>query len=158
MTRDALRGPPIVNNYVNDDEADECMMMASLSWQHPSRRRRKTARCERCRTKIKIKSRGRVPKFCSPTCRQLAYERRKWQRPTPVELLAQDTATIKVRDFIRAEIWAVLQTANLVPPNQPPPLTPPKRQRPTHLRVVKPQPEHELPDSLSALPKAPQDD
>ena len=132
-------------------------MLASLPWQHPSRRRPKTARCERCKTKIKIKGRGRVPKFCSPTCRQLAYEKRKWQRPTPVELLAQDIATARVRDFIRAEVWTALQMFGVVPKNESPPLSPPKSQRPTQLRVVKPQPEHELPNGPSELPKAPQD-
>src|SRR6476646_7533011 len=130
-------------------------MKMALPWQHPSRRRPKTARCARCRTKIKIKSRGRVPKFCSPTCRQLAYEQRRWQRPTPVELLAKDIATIKCRDFIRAEVWSALQMAGLVASNQPP-WPSPKRQRPTHLRIVKPQPE--LPDNPSQLPKPPQDD
>jgi hypothetical protein len=75
------------------------------------RRRPKTKRCERCKAKIKVKGRGRVPRFCSPTCRQLAYEQRKWQRPAPVVLAAQDIATIHVRDFIRAEIWSLLQAA-----------------------------------------------
>ena len=99
-----------------------------------------------------------MPKFCSPTCRQLAYERRKWQRPTAVELLAKDIATNNIRAIIRAEVWTVLQMAGVVSPNQPPPLSPSKHQPPTHLRVVKPQPEHELPDSPSELPKALQDD
>jgi hypothetical protein len=70
-------------------------------WQHPARRRPKTARCQRCKAKIKIKSRGRVPKFCSATCRQLAYERRKWQRPTPIELAAKFRASYEVRSAIR---------------------------------------------------------
>src|SRR5215468_4430633 len=109
-------------------------------WHHPSRQRPKSRRCARCKTKIKIKGRGRVPKFCSPTCRQLAYEQRRWGRPTPVELLARDLATIRVRDFIRAEIWSVLQATGLVRPNQPPLPQPRPRRRPTtHLRVVEPQ-------------------
>src|SRR6516164_8745589 len=105
-------------------------------WPHPSQQRPKSRRCARCKSKIKIKGRGRIPKFCSPTCRQLAYEQRRWQRPTPVELLAKDICTIQVRDFIRAEIWSALQFAGLVGPTQPPPWPPPKRQRPPHLRVV----------------------
>ena len=105
----------------------------------PYRRRPKTGRCEHCKTKIKVKTRGRVPRFCSPACRQRAYERRKWQRPGPVELLAQDIATVKVRDFIRAEIWSLLQAAGLVSPSQTPPLMPPRaRQRSTHLRLIEP--------------------
>src|SRR6516165_7542434 len=90
--------------------------MKGAFWQHPPRRRPKTARCERCKTKIKINGRGRVPKFCSPTCRQLAYQRRKWQRPAPVALLAEDLAAIRVREFMRAEIWSMLKAAGLVAP------------------------------------------
>src|SRR6516165_6940910 len=106
--------------------------MKGAFWQHPKRRRPKTARCQRCKTKIKIKGRGRVPKFCSPTCRQLAYEQRRWQRPTPVELLAKDIATIQVRDFIRAEIWGMLQEAGLVASDRLPPSPPAKRHQLTY--------------------------
>jgi hypothetical protein len=75
-----------------------------------------------------------------------------------VELLAQDIATTRVRDFIRAEVWTVLQAAGLVAPNHPLSLPPRKRQQPAYLRVVKPRREQELPDSASELPKPPQDD
>ena len=133
---DALRDPYFINNFASDDEPVENLAMPPF--QHLSRRRPRTTRCQRCKTKIKIKGRGRVPRFCSPTCRQLAYEQRKWQRPAPVESLARDLATVKVRDFIRAEIWSQLQAAGLIAPNQPPPLPPKARQKPTHLRVVEP--------------------
>src|SRR5262245_43802409 len=126
------------------------------TWQHPSRRRPKTARCQRCKAKIKIKSRGRVPKFCSATCRQLAYERRKWQRPKLVELAAEFRASFELQSFVRAEIWSILQAARLVPSNQPPAL--PRKSRPrAHLRVVEPQLEGKLPDSASELSKPPPD-
>jgi hypothetical protein len=118
---------------------------------HPSQQRPKSRRCARCKSKIKIKGRGRVPKFCSPTCRQLAYEQWRWRRSTPVELLAKDIATIQVRDFIRAEIWGMLQEAGLVASDRHPASPPPKRQRPAHLRVVKPETEHELPNSPAEL-------
>jgi hypothetical protein len=120
-------------------------------WPHPSQQRPKSRRCARCKSKIKIKGRGRVPSFCSPTCRQLAYEQRRWQRPTPVELLAKDIGNIQVRDFIRAEIWSMLQEAGLVASDRRPPSPPPKRQRPAHLRVVQP-PEHEPPNRPSEPP------
>ena len=110
-------------------------------WHHPSQQRPKSKRCARCKSKIKIKGRRRVPKFCSPTCRQLAYEQQRRQRPTPVELLTKDIATIQVRDFIRAEIWSALQLAGLVAPTELPPWPSPKRQRPTHLYLVEPRPE-----------------
>ena len=124
---------------------------------HPLRRRPKTTRCQHCKAMIKIKSRGRVPRFCSATCRQLAYEQRRWQRPTPVELMAQFKATFEFQSFLRAEIWSILQAAGLVALNQPLPPPPPKRRQPTHLRVVEPQPDQELPDAPSELPKPTQD-
>jgi predicted nucleic acid-binding Zn ribbon protein len=111
-------------------------------WKYLGRRRPKTARCSRCKTKIKINGRGRVPKFCSPTCRQLAYQQRKWQRPTAVQMLAEDIDTVRIRNIIRAEVWTALQMAGVVPKNEPPPLAPRKSQRRADLRIVKPQPEH----------------
>jgi hypothetical protein len=54
-----------------------------------------------------------------------------------VELLARDLATVRVRDFIRAEIWNMLMAAGLVKPTQPLPL-PPKTRRKPALRVVEP--------------------
>jgi hypothetical protein len=70
------------------------------------------------------------------------------------KLVAQDIATASVRNFIRAEIWSVSQASGLAPPNQPPPPSPPT---PTHLRLVKPQLERELPHSPSEFPKPPED-
>jgi len=80
----------------------------------------KTRRCERCKTKFKVQFRGRVPKFCSRTCRQHSYEQHKWARPTLIELLAQDIASVRVRDVIRAEILSILNQAGLVPEPTPP--------------------------------------
>jgi hypothetical protein len=117
-----------------------------------ARRRAKSVRCEHCKTRIKIKTRGRVPKFCSPTCRQLAYERRKWQRPTPVELLAQDIAHAKFRDFVRKEIWTVLQMAELISRDQSLPSAPRNARSRTPLRLVETQPESELAASPSQSP------
>src|SRR5215467_16317356 len=36
--------------------------------------------------------------YCGPTCCQRAYERRKWQRPHPVDLLSRDINTVQVKD------------------------------------------------------------
>jgi hypothetical protein len=46
----------------------------------PERRRRKTARCQVCKERFKISPRGRPPTFCGRSCRQRAYEQRKWSR------------------------------------------------------------------------------
>jgi hypothetical protein len=88
-----------------------------------------------------------------PDVQFVTYDRhRKWQTPTAVELLAHDLETVRVRDFIRAEIWTALQMADLVAPSRPPPWSPPKRQKPTHLRIVEAQ------TAPSEVPRRPQDD
>jgi hypothetical protein len=78
---------------------------------------------------------------CSRSCRQRAYERRKWRRPTAMVALAEDIATIKVRTMIRQEVWTFLREAGLVTDPKPPS---PPRPRP-QLRVVKPS-DGEAPD------------
>ena len=99
--------------------------------------RRKSPRCEWCRAEIKRKGRGRVPRFCSPSHRQLAFQRRKWQRPHPVDLMARDLNRMAVRSFLRQEIWEILAQAGLVPPSVPPPLPRKARGKPD-LRIVGP--------------------
>src|SRR5262249_9229038 len=89
-------------------------------------RRRKSARCPVCKERFKIHPRGRPPTFCSRSCRQRASE------PRPVELLARDIASVRVRDVIRQEIRQALLGAGIDPPPPPPE---PKRRRPP-LRLV----------------------
>jgi hypothetical protein len=102
------------------------------------RKRPRTLRCRWCNSKIEIESRGRVPEFCSQSCRQRAYEQRKWARPAAVELVARDLATAKVREAIRAEAWNLLRQIGVVSAPQPPP-APTRSPKPT-LRLVKPEP------------------
>jgi len=64
-----------------------------------------------------------------------AYERRRWQRPHPVELLARDLATLPVKNFVREMVWEALAEAGIIVP--PPP--PKKPERRDHLRVVPPE-------------------
>ena len=82
----------------------------------PEGRRRKTARCQVCKERFKISPRGRPPTFCGRSCRQRAYEQRKWSRPHPVELLARDIASARVRDFIREQVRELLLEAGITPP------------------------------------------
>ena len=78
--------------------------------------------------------RGRVPVFCSATCRQRAYEQRRHGRPALVELLARDLATVKVKDIIRAIVREELIRAGILPQGTPPP-TKPKPPR-AHLKLI----------------------
>lgn len=80
----------------------------------PERRRRKTARCPVCKERFKISPRGRPPTFCGRSCRQRAYEQRQWSRPHPVELLARDIASARVRDFIREQVRELLLEAGII--------------------------------------------
>jgi hypothetical protein len=97
----------------------------------PRTRTRRSSRCPVCKERFRIKSRGRPPTFCGRSCRQRAYERRKWSRPHPVELLARDIATVQVRDFIRQQVREILLQAGI---DLPPP--PPKPRRRANLRLV----------------------
>jgi hypothetical protein len=85
-----------------------------------------------------VRSRGRVPRFCSRTCRQRAYEQRKWQRPAPIDLLGRDLKSMAVQQLIREEVWKVLQELGLAPKAPVPvPPTVSKKSRP-ELRLVRP--------------------
>jgi hypothetical protein len=102
----------------------------------PRTRRRRSARCRFCKEKFRLHpGRGRPPSFCSASCRQRDYERRKWQRPHPVDLLARDINTVQVKDLVRRIVREVLTEAGIILP--PPPPKKPKRR--DHLRVVPPE-------------------
>ena len=97
------------------------------------KRRPKTLRCRGCGQRIKVSAKGRVPTFCGQGCKQRAYLKRR--RVGPMELLAQDLATARVRAVIRDEIWKILTQAGLVGGDLPPPPTKPRRAGP-QLRVI----------------------
>jgi len=97
-----------------------------------ARSRRRSVRCPVCKTRFKVNSRGRPPTFCSQSCRQRAYEQRKWSRPHPVEQLARDIDTARVRNVIREEVREALLAAGIIPS---PPAPKPKRRGPP-LRLV----------------------
>src|SRR4029453_19619164 len=94
----------------------------------PEGRGRKTGRCPVCKERFKISPRGRPPTFCGRSCRQRAYEQRKWSRPHPVELLARDIPSARVRAFIGEQVRELLLEAGITPPPPPPPK--PKRRHP----------------------------
>jgi hypothetical protein len=83
--------------------------------------RPKTQRCAWCNKKMCVQARGRIPMFCSPTCRQRAYEKRKWSRPSVIEALAQDLATLEGHAIIREAVLAILRENGLITNPTPPP-------------------------------------
>jgi hypothetical protein len=101
------------------------------------RRRPRTTRCKGkgCKRQIKVKNKGRVPKYCSPSCKQEAYLRRRFR--SPLELVARDLASIEVREVIEAKIMEILVRLGLAKSNLPPPIIhKPKPEKPS-LRLVK---------------------
>ena len=99
------------------------------------RRRPRTTQCKLCKTQIKVKNKGPVPKYCSQSCKQEGYLRRKFR--SPLELVAaRDLASIQLREVIWTMIMDILVQHGLVTSNLPPPIThEPKPKRP-NLRLV----------------------
>jgi hypothetical protein len=85
-------------------------------------KRPKTLRCLWCKEKIAVKPQGRLPAYCSHSCRQRAYERAKWQQPL---LLAfhKDLKRLAFQAEIRKGVEEVLRQMVSVgaaaPPEQP---------------------------------------
>ena len=98
----------------------------------PLKRRPRTVRCHGCRNPIKVKIKGRIPTYCRQTCKQQAYLKRRYRGP--MELLAQDIATVRVSAVIRQEVMHCLALLGLVSPGTPPPSKP--RAKTTALRIV----------------------
>jgi hypothetical protein len=116
--------------FITDKSSGE--KMRNMTQLAPRKRRRRTACCPICKQKFKINSRGRPPIFCSRSCCQRGYEQRKWSRPHPIELLARDIDTARVRDVIRQEVREALLAAGII---LPPPAPKPKRRGPV-LRLI----------------------
>jgi hypothetical protein len=95
-------------------------------------KRPRTLRCVWCKGKIAVSSRGRLPLYCSHSCRQRVYERGKWQQPH-LAALRRDLARVEIRDAIRQEAWALLRQMGLTTGPKPPER--PQRKRPD-LRLV----------------------
>src|SRR5690349_4007484 len=104
----------------------------TLKKRHGTKAKRpKTLRCLWCKEKLTVKPRGRLADYCSASCRQAAYVKRKYQRPRAVEALATDLAHRKVREWLRREIWLLLREAGVVASPEPPPIPRSARSRPS---------------------------
>jgi hypothetical protein len=94
-------------------------------------RRPKIVRCRHCKSKLKVKAKGPLPLYCRG-CRQRVYEKRRYLGP--MELLAQDIATARVRDLIRAEVRSLLSQIGVEIPPRPQSSAAEKRR--SHLQLV----------------------
>jgi hypothetical protein len=97
-------------------------------------KRPKRLRCLQCHKRFTAPQRGRPPRYCSPSCRQRAYEKRRAasqvEAQLPLRLLARDIAAVQGQDEFRRRVVEVLRELRLLPPA---PHRPPR----SPLRVVK---------------------
>jgi hypothetical protein len=75
-----------------------------MSYQRPT-----TITCARCRKVVSVGPMGRVPTYCSPSCRTVACQAKGADRP-PAE------------EKQRALIWGILQDAGVIPADKPLPM------------------------------------
>ena len=95
-----------------------------------TKRARRKRSCTWCREKFLPSDRGRPPRFCSSSCRQRAYEKRRAQRPSiggAFKALRRDIAGLRMDAHIREVMMEVLEDCGLVE----------KRSRARKLRLVK---------------------
>ena len=76
--------------------------------------RPKTVHCLKCKRRIKVKPVGRIPTFCSASCRQMAFK--KLSRAKRLTLPPAPT-----RDELSIRMWEMLTEFNLVSGDLPPP-------------------------------------
>ena len=73
--------------------------------------RPKSVRCLKCKRSIKVKPVGRLPTFCSPSCRQMVFRK--------LSLMPKPPAP--TRDELAVRIWEMLTEFGLVTGDLPPP-------------------------------------
>jgi hypothetical protein len=83
-------------------------------------KRPKRLRCFHCRKRFTAPQRGRPPRYCSASCRQRAYEKRRASSQVeahlPLRLLARDIAAVQGQDEFRRRVVEVLRELRLLPP------------------------------------------
>lgn len=87
-----------------------CHQFRNMTNRHvktPLRIRPRTVRCRRCAKPVKVGPLGRVPEFCSASCRQRVYEGRRGARPHRLALRPSDIA--QLRRIVRDEVWKILR-------------------------------------------------
>ena len=75
-------------------------------------------KCKQCKRKFRPKAKGRRPLYCSDSCRQRAYERRRIEKEIaqriPMRLLGGDMEGIKTRDGVTRAVVDVLRELGLI--------------------------------------------
>jgi hypothetical protein len=73
--------------------------------------RPKTVRCLKCKRRVPVKPAGRIPVFCSPSCRQAIFRKRSRMPKPPAP----------ARDELAIRMWEMLTEFGLVSGDLPPP-------------------------------------
>ena len=94
-----------------------------------TKKKLKGARCGRRFSRLR---KGRPARYCSPSCRQRAYEARKNEREVsarlPVRLLEEDFDGVRTRDALKRAVISVLEELDIILPSSQEPI--PHRARP----------------------------
>ena len=81
-------------------------------------------KCAHCKRRFSRLRKGRPARYCSPSCRQRAYEARKIEREVstrlPVRLLQGDLDGIRSRDAFKRAVISVLVELGLMPSESKP--------------------------------------
>ena len=75
------------------------------------RPRPRTIRCLKCKRSIRVKPAGRIPVFCSPSCRQMTFKKRSRMPKPPAP----------THDELAVRIWEMLTEFRLVTGDLPSP-------------------------------------
>jgi hypothetical protein len=66
--------------------------------------RLKKRRCQWCREFFRPKGSGRPQLYCKPTCRQRAYEKRKWQPFSLADAMALDLLPWRAKQLLKEQV------------------------------------------------------
>lgn len=72
--------------------------------------------CKQCRNRFRPKGVGRPPSYCSPSCRQRAYEARRRRANAPGAALRADiTEAMRLRESVAVEVIHALRRFGFTP-------------------------------------------
>jgi Fe-S-cluster-containing dehydrogenase component len=80
-------------------------------------KKRPARKCQHCHERFKPAARGPLPKFCSPACRQRAFEARRLKELTSGyrASMRRDLFTIRVQMIVREEVARILTGLGILP-------------------------------------------
>ena len=77
-------------------------------------------KCANCRKRLPRQKTGRPRRYCSRSCRQRAYEKRRAETSIPLHLFTRDHNEIQSRDGIKRAVVDVLRELGFLPSSPSP--------------------------------------